>query len=174
MNPLEELHKKIDESNWDVKQEDQLNKAFQEVNGILADSNEHDLLKKSEVERQTFAFTKNPEKGLSFKMEGRKKLEDGTEITFEWPDIKEWKHDDFIHIRSRFDYCKNLYAKSEYGLLLFYSGNLKNNKETAILLTSLLDLANINLPNSIKLFCCKYLAACCVRSISSTTYLQRS
>ena len=90
MNPLEELHSKIDESNWDVKQEDQFNKAFQEINGILGEANDNDLLKKSEAERQTFAFTKTPEKGLSFKMAGTKKLEDGTQVPFEWPDIKDW------------------------------------------------------------------------------------
>lgn len=142
MNPLEELHRKIDECTWDVKQEDQFNKAFQEVNGILTEANDNDLLKKAEAERQTFAFTKTPEKGLSFKLAGTKKLEDGSEIPFEWPDIKEWKSADFNHIRSRFDNCQNLYAQSEYGLLLFYSGNLKNNKEVAQLLLLLFDLAN--------------------------------
>lgn len=149
MNPLEELHIKIDESDWDIKQEDLFNKAFQEVNGILTEVNNYDLLKKSEAERQTFAFTKTPEKGLSFKMAGTKKLEGGGEVTFEWPDIKEWTPEDFIHIRSRFEHCKNLNAKSEYGLLLFYSGNLKNNKEAAKLLTSLFDLANIYLNKSL-------------------------
>ena len=39
MNPLEELHIKIDSSDWDVKQDDQFNKLFQEVNGKFADPN---------------------------------------------------------------------------------------------------------------------------------------
>ena len=82
-------------------------------------------------------------------MAGTKKLEDGTQVPFEWPDIKEWKPVDFIHIRSRFDNCKNLYAKSEYGLLLFYSNNLKNNKEAEQLLNILFDLANIYLKKSL-------------------------
>jgi hypothetical protein len=141
MNPLEELHIKIDESNWDVKQEDQFNKAFQEVNGKLAEARNDDLLRKSDVERQTFAFTKTPEKGLSYKIAGTQKLEDGSEIPLEWPDIKEWTEDDFTHIRSRFDNCKNLFAFTEYGLLLFYSNHLKNNRDATKLLKALHDLA---------------------------------
>ena len=80
MNPLEELHIRIDKETWDVKQEDLFNKAFQELNGKLSEANETDLRSKSEMERQTFAFSKGPEKGLSFKMAGTKKRADGTEI----------------------------------------------------------------------------------------------
>ena len=154
MNPLEELHIKIDSSDWDVKQDDQFNKLFQEVNGKLAEANEADLLKKSEAERQTFAFTKTPDKGLSFKMAGTKKLEDGSEVPFEWPDIKEWTEDDFTYIRSRFDSCKNLFAFTEYGLLLYYSNHIKDNRDAARLLKGLFDLANSyyqkSLPNDDK------------------------
>jgi len=110
MNLLEELHIRIDKENWDVKQEDLFNKAFKELNRKLAESNQNDLLRKSEVERQVFAFSKEPENGLAFKIAGKKKLEDGTEVPFEWPDIKEWTEEDFIHIHSRFDNCKNLFA----------------------------------------------------------------
>ena len=141
MNPLEELHIRIDKETWDVKQEDLFNKAFHELNGKLAVANENDLLRKSETERQTFAFSKGPEKGLSFKMAGTKKLEDGTEVPFEWPDIKEWTEEDFTHIRSRFDNCINLFATTEYGLLLYYSNHLAHNKEATKLLQALFDLA---------------------------------
>jgi len=154
MNPLEESHIKIDRSGWDVKQDDQINKLFQEVNGKLAEANETDLLKKSEAERQTFAFTKTPDKGLSFKMAGTKKLEDGSEVPFEWPDIKEWTEDDFIYIRSRFDSCKNLFAFTEYGLFLYYSNHIKDNRDAARLLKGLFDLSKSyyqkSLPNDDK------------------------
>jgi hypothetical protein len=148
-NPLKDLHNKIDECTWDIKQEDLFNKAFQEVNGILSERNENDLLRKSEMERQAFAFTKTPEKGLTFKIAGTNKMENGSEVPFEWPNIKDWNTEDFAHIHSRFVNCKNLYAKSEYGLLLYYSGNLKNNNEVTKLLNSLYELANIYLNKSI-------------------------
>lgn len=141
MNLLEELHIRIDKETWDVKQEDLFNKAFQELNSRLAESNEDDLLRKSEVERQTFAFSKGPEKGLSFKMAGTKKLENGTEVSFEWPDIKEWTEIDFAHVRSRFDNCKNLFATTEYGLLLYYSNHLTHNDDAKKLLQVLSELA---------------------------------
>jgi len=149
MNPLEELHELIDKETWDVKQEDLFNKAFQELNGRLAEANGDDLLRKSEAERQVFAFRKGPEKGLSFKMAGIKKHEDGTEVPFEWPDIKEWTEDDFTHIRSRFDNCKNLFATTEYGLLLYYSKNLVHNKDLKKLLHALFKLAKSYLEKSL-------------------------
>lgn len=149
MNPLEELHELIDKETWDVKQEDLFNKAFQELNGRLAGANDDDLLRKSEAERQVFAFRKGPEKGLSFKMAGIKKHEDGTEVPFEWPDIKEWTEDDFTHIRSRFDNCKNLFATTEYGLLLYYSKNLVHNKDLKKLLHALFKLAKSYLEKSL-------------------------
>lgn len=149
MNPLEELHILIDKESWDIKQEDLFNNAFQELNIKLTEANENDLLRKSEIERQTFAFSKGPEKGLSFKMAGTKKLEDRTEIPFEWPDIKEWTEEDFLHIRSRFDTCKNLFATTEYGLLLFYSGHLTHNKDVMRLLQTLFALAQSYLKKSL-------------------------
>ncbi|MFH1319908.1 MAG: hypothetical protein ABII90_04545 [Bacteroidota bacterium] len=142
MNFLEQLHKRIDESNWDIKQNDLINKAFQEVNGKLETAREKGLLRNSEMERQVFAFSKSPEKGLSHKIAGTKELEDGSEIPFEWPNIEEWENGDFKHIRKRFDICKNLFARTEYGLVLYYSNNLKNNKDVAKLLKDLLDLSH--------------------------------
>jgi len=149
MNLLEELHIRIDKENWDVKQEDLFNKSFQELNDKLAAANEIDLLRKSEAERQTFSFSKEPEKGLSFKMAGTKKLEDGTEVSFEWPDIKEWTEDNFVHITSRFHNCKNLFATTEYGLLLYYSNHLTHNNNIRKLLQALFDLAKSYLKKSL-------------------------
>src|SRR5947208_16773121 len=107
MNPLEELHIRIDKESWDVKQEDLFNKAFQEVSSRLDLEGSADLLHKSEIERQVFAFTKNPEKGLSFKLAGTNTLADGKEIPFEWPDINTWTNVDYEYIRIRFLSCKN-------------------------------------------------------------------
>jgi len=139
---LEELHLKIDGSSWDAKDEELFNSLYQELNQLLSEKGEADLQKKSESERQALLFSKDPEKGLSFKMAGTKKFDDGTEVRFEWPDIQEWDREDFTHIRTRFDHCKNLYTLTEYGLLLFYSGSLKNNKDVVRLLDQLIDLGN--------------------------------
>lgn len=112
---------------------------------------ENDLLRKSETERQVFAFIKTPEQKLSGQIFGKRKLEDGTEIDFQWPDIKTWIEDDFAYIRSRFDACKNLYAKTEYGLMLYYSDTvyLKRNEEAAELVRSLFQLTQSYLEKAI-------------------------
>src|SRR5690554_999217 len=140
MTILEELHKTIDESNWDGCNNN-LNKAFQEANDKIGEINDELQLRKSEIERWTFLFNKNPEKGLTYMTSGVKTLENGDEISFVFPDQNELTKEDFLHIKSRFENCKNLFAKTEYGLLLYYSGKLKNNKEVKILLESLLELA---------------------------------
>lgn len=150
MNQLEELHIQIDKESWDVKQDDLFNKSFLELNIKFAEANEKDLLHKSEIERQTFEFSKGPEKGISFKIAGTKKIEDGTEVPFEWPDIKEWIEEDFTYIRSRFDICENLFAKTEYGLLLFYTEHLPHNKEVVKLLEALFILAQSYLNKSLQ------------------------
>jgi len=107
----------------------------------LYKANKTELLTKCEREREVFAFTMNPQEGLTFKVAGTKKLEDGTETPFEWPNLEEWKTEDFGYIEFRFDKCENHFAKSEYGLFLFYSKNLVDNRKVAVLLQTLLKLA---------------------------------
>jgi hypothetical protein len=141
MNPLQELHKAIDESNWDVKQDDQINKAFQDTNKRLESLGEIDLIRKSEIERWVFAFSKDPYKGLSFKIAGTQKLEDGSEVPFEWPDKKNLTPQDVEHIWERFRNCKNLFAKTEYGLVLYYLDELKENRNVLNLINELAELA---------------------------------
>lgn len=134
MDPLEEFHQIIDKSDWDIKQESLINKSFQEINDKLAANNQTDLLRKSEVERWVFLFNKNPEKGLSYKMAGTKKLENGDEVPFVFPDKNELNEFDFKHIAERFQNAKNLYAKTEYGLVLYHSGLLKNKRDDSVIL----------------------------------------
>jgi hypothetical protein len=124
MNALEELHKRIDESDWDVKEIDTFNKAFLNANQILTLLGERELLQKSEREREVFNFQKSPEKGLHWKLQGVNTFKDGRQGPFDWPDIKTWQDEDFKYIHDRFLTCKNKYARTEYGLLLFYKNKL--------------------------------------------------
>jgi hypothetical protein len=61
MTILEELHQKIDQENWDIKDEDVINKEYQNLNSKLAENEQYDLIKLSEKEREVFAFSKSPE-----------------------------------------------------------------------------------------------------------------
>jgi hypothetical protein len=123
MNPLEELHKTIDNSDWDVKDDSLINKLFQELNSELENSGQIDLLKKSEKEREVFNFSKTTE-GIKWKFQGTKTFEDGTKEPFNWPDIATWENDDFEYILRRYREAKNLFAKSEYGCMLYLKGFL--------------------------------------------------
>src|SRR4051812_34130761 len=101
MTLLEELQQKIDQEDWDIKDEDIINKEYQNLNGKLAENEQRDLIKLSEKEREVFAFSKTPE-GIKWKLSGTKTMEDGTQEPMEWPDIKTWTDENFEYIYKRF------------------------------------------------------------------------
>ena len=86
--------------------------------------NNEDLFLKSKKEREAFSFAKSTD-GIKWKLQGTRTLEDGTQEPIEWPDIKSWAEDDFKYILLRFTETKNVFARSEYGLVLFFNGKLK-------------------------------------------------
>jgi len=91
MNPLKQFYIDLDEKGWDVKQENDINKALQKVNDKLSELELFNLQRNAEIDRQAFHFNKSPEKRLSFRAAGTRKMEDGSEIPFEWPDIRDFK-----------------------------------------------------------------------------------
>ena len=140
MNALEQFYSDLDQNGWDVKQESDINQAFQKVNETLVEAKLLDVQYLAEIDRQAFHFSKSPEKRLSFRAAGTRTMEDGSEIPFEWPDIREFKKVDFDYLHNRFKTTKNIYAKTEYGLVLFYSKNRQDNDFVIELLTSLFEL----------------------------------
>ncbi len=95
----------------------------------------------AEIVRQAFHFSKSPEERLSYRAAGTRKLEDGSEIPFEWPDIRIFKEEDFEYLLKRFEASINLYAKTEYGLVIFYANYKQDNDFIIELLNSLFLLA---------------------------------
>ncbi len=140
MNALEQFYIDFDQSGWDVKQESDINQALQEVNETLFEAKLFDVQRLAEINRQAFHFSKSPEKRLSFRAAGTRTMEDGSEIPFEWPDIREFKKEDFDYLYNRFKVTKNIFAKTEYGLVLFYSKNRQDNDFVIELLTLLFEL----------------------------------
>jgi len=141
MNALEQFYIDLDQSGWDVKQESEINQTLQKVNDTLFAERLFDLQYFAEIDRQAFHFSKSPEKRLSFRAAGTRKMENGSEIPFEWPDIREFKKEDFDYLYNRFKACKNVYSKTEYGLVLFYSKNRQDNEFIIELIDTLFDLA---------------------------------
>lgn len=140
MNALEQFYSDLDLRGWDVKQESDINKRLQDVNNTLSELKLLDVQRLAEIDRQAFHFSKSPEKRLSFRAAGTRTMEDGSEIPFEWPDIREFKKEDFDYLYNRFKATINIYAKTEYGLVLFYSKNRQDNDFVIELLNSLFEL----------------------------------
>lgn len=140
MNALEQFYIDLDQSNWDVKQERDINQALIDLEKKLSEEGNIEVLHLAEIDRKAFHFSKLPERGLSFRAEETRKMEDGSEIPFEWPDIREFKKEDFDYLYNRFKTCKNTYAKTEYGLVLSYSNNKQDNNFIIELLNTLFNL----------------------------------
>lgn len=140
MNALEQFYSEFDNSDWDAKQESDINQSLQKVNETLVEAKLLDVHHLAEIDRQVFNFSKSPEGRLSFRTAGTSTREDGTKIPFEWPDIREFEKRDFDYVYNRFKVSKNIYAKTEYGLVLFYSKARQDNDFVIELLTSLFEL----------------------------------
>ena len=149
MNALEQFYILLDDSDWDVKQESDINQALQKVNDTLLAEGLLDIQHRAEIDRQAFHFSKSPEKRLSYRAAGTRKMEDGSEIPFEWPDIREYRKEDFEYLYNRFTTSKNIYAKTEYGLVLFYSKQKKDNDFVVELLNALYDLLKMYIQKAI-------------------------
>ncbi|MDP2385633.1 MAG: DUF4209 domain-containing protein [Bacteroidota bacterium] len=141
MNVLEQFYIQLDQSDWDVRQESEINQSLQEVNESLVAEGLNDVQHFAEIDRQAFHFSKSPEKRLSYRAAGTRNLEDGSIVPFEWPDIRIFTEKDFGYLFTRFKASKNLYAKTEYGLVLFYAKYKQDNDFVIELLNSLFLLA---------------------------------
>lgn len=163
MNELETLLAKIDNSDLDVRDDTEINKMFQDVIGKLFEQGKEDEAYIANVDRESFAFIKlfdaekNEEsgkeevKGVKWKMKGTQKLEDGSEVPLEWPDITKYSTKEFEQIKSRYlGFKKNLFAKTEFGLILYFTGFEKSEQFKTELAQSLFDLSKVYLDKAKK------------------------
>jgi hypothetical protein len=58
--------------------------------------------------------------GLSWQMSGTQTLEDGSQVPLFWPDVTKYTQQDFEYFEEHYNTCKNLYAKTEYGLMVYF------------------------------------------------------
>lgn len=130
MNTLEEYLKKIDESSYDCKDVHTINSEFQQVCKQLFEEGKQDIATIADLDRQVFSVQKSFEKkqddekgiinGLSWQMSGTQTLEDGSQVPLYWPDVTKYTQQDFEYFEKRYNECKNLYAKTEYGLMVYF------------------------------------------------------
>lgn len=123
MNLLQKLHKRIEEENWNVKDQELIIESFRKVRDELKSLGHFDLSLKAEKEREAFSFIKNVG-GIESKFQGLETNSEGIAQAMQWPDIKTWTEEDFLYISDRLSHSDNLFVRSEFGLILFLTGKL--------------------------------------------------
>lgn len=114
----------------------------------------HSIVLKADLDRQVFSVRKSFDylddensgttKGLSWQVSGTQKTEAGTEVPFYWPDVRTFTKEDFEFFEQRYNVTSNLYAKTEYGLMVYFgqkTNSSKNNRFKTQLCNELLSLA---------------------------------
>lgn len=129
-NIFEKYIEKLDSSEYGHNDSYKINDEFQEVIGKLFDAGLNDIVIKADLDRQVFAIRKSFDyvddeaqgiaKGLSWQVSGVQTLQDGTKVPFYWPDVRSYTQEDFEYFEKRYKEAKNLYAKTEYGLMVYF------------------------------------------------------
>ncbi|MFV0468353.1 MAG: DUF4209 domain-containing protein [Dysgonomonas sp.] len=155
LNAYEEYLNKLDSSNYGQNDSHTINGEFQEVIGKLVDAGQNDIALKADLDRQVFSVRKSFDniddesrgtiRGLSWQMAGTQQLTDGSEIPIYWPDVRNYKKEDFEFFEERYKASKNTYAKTEYGLMVYFGQKTdysKRNEFKTQLCDELIKLAN--------------------------------
>jgi hypothetical protein len=138
MNALEKYLKKIDESSYDCEDVHKINTEFQQVCKQLFEEGKQDIAEIADLNRQVFSVQKSFDKktdnengiinGLSWQLSGTQTLEDGSQVPLYWPDVTKYTKKDFEYFEKRYSDCKNLYAKTEYGLMAYFGEKTATSK----------------------------------------------
>ncbi len=138
MNALEKYLKVIDESSYDCEDVHSINKEFQQVCTQLYNEGKNDIAEIADLDRQVFSVQKSFDKkadnergvinGLSWQISGTKTLEDGSQVPIYWPDVTKYTQQDFEYFEKRYKECKNLFAKTEYGLMVYFGEKTDTSK----------------------------------------------
>lgn len=153
-NAYEEYLTKLDSSNYGSDDSFTINGDFQKIVRQLWESGLNDIASKADLDRQVFAVQKSFDyldseeegrvRGLSWMTSGFQTLEDGSKVPLYWPDVRSYEQADFEFFEERYKSCKNLYAKTEYGLMVYFgqkTGYSKRNEFKSRLCNELIDLA---------------------------------
>lgn len=155
LNAYEEYVNKLDSSNYGQNDSHIINEEFQEVIGKLVDAGQNNIALKADLDRQVFSVRKSFDniddenrgtiRGLSWQLAGTQRLTDGSVVPIYWPDVRNYKKEDFEFFEERYKACKNTYAKTEYGLMVYFGQKTdysKRNEFKTQLCDELIKLAN--------------------------------
>ncbi len=130
MNALEQYLIKLDASSYDSRDVHTINAEFQEVVKELMEKSENDIAIIADLDRQVFSIQKSFDtkldiekgtiNGLSWQMSGTQTLEDNSLIPIYWPDVTKYTQENFEYFEKRYKESENLFAKTEYGLMVYF------------------------------------------------------
>ncbi|MHB8401498.1 MAG: DUF4209 domain-containing protein [Bacteroidia bacterium] len=154
MDVFEQYLKKIDESSFDSRDAHKINEGFQQICKQLFEEGKEGVAIIADLDRQVYSVQKSFDKkldiekgvinGLSWQMSGTQTLEDGTVVPLHWPDVTKYTQKDIEYFEKRYKECKNLYAKTEYGLMVYFGEKTefsKHNDFKKLLYQELLQLS---------------------------------
>lgn len=150
----EEFLKNFDSVNYKNKDSSIINNEFQKVISELCEKDMINVALQAELDRQVFLIRKSFEfqddetkgtiKGLSWQMAGTQDMANGNKIPFYWPDVRNLTKENFEFFEQRYKKTNNLYAKTEYGLMVYFGQKTdwsKNNSFKLQLCNELISLA---------------------------------
>jgi hypothetical protein len=155
MKELEEHLKQFDTGNWDITQQHEINQYFQKISTLLFEAGLTEQARLSNLNREVFAFVKSFRmvdktyneikkeeiEGLKPQMIGQQTLENGDVVPLVWPDIDKYSEADLKYIQKRHDETTNVYLKTEYGLVLYFTRFNQHNDFRFQLATNLFSLS---------------------------------
>lgn len=134
---LKEYLHTLDNSSYDHEDVSVINSEFQQ---LIAKLNEEDNLEDArlaDLNREVFSVNKSFDydgvqpgtvRGLSYRVSGIQKMEDGTEVPLYWPDVTKFTDKDFQYFEKRFKESTNPYIKTEYGLMAYFAAKTEYSK----------------------------------------------
>lgn len=138
MNELEIFYEKLDQSNYDFHDNNQIRSELYNISSKFNESNDSKNFKICELERMAFSISKSfndIEKdvdgkinGLGWFVAGTQTSEDGKTKPYYWPDVSKLTEENFQYFETRFKNCKNIYAKTEFGLLIYFGNKTTYSK----------------------------------------------
>lgn len=138
MDALKTYYKKLDGSNYDCMDSDIINSELQQVRNQLLEEGKQDIAAIADLDRQVFLVNKSfdtkkdAEKGtingLSWQLSESQTLEDGSKVNYYSPDVASYTLKDFKYFEKRYKECVNLYAKTEYGLMIYFGAKTEYSK----------------------------------------------
>ncbi|HHT22338.1 MAG TPA: DUF4209 domain-containing protein [Bacteroidales bacterium] len=130
MNTLQDYYDYINEGTFDCKSKSELGKALKKIGDILLEKKDQKNLMLCNLENQVLYINKSFEykldrekgtiNGLSWMFSGTQTLEDGSIIPIYAPDVSKLSKSDFEYYEQRYKDCKNLYMKTEYGMMTYF------------------------------------------------------